>query len=470
MKNRRTKIIATLGPSCSDISIIQDLANKGVNCFRVNLSHGTMEQKINFFKLIKTIKTEEQNRPAILADLAGPKIRVFGLDKPIILNNGDKVLVSNEKVGEKIIPVSKNVSFQDVQKSAKIKIDDGRIVLEVVKHISKNTLECCVVVSGKIEDRKGVNFPGISLNVPCLTDEDVIDLKLALENGADWIALSFTRKAEDYDLVESKIKEFGYKTPIMAKIEKWEAIDNLGEIIRKFDAVMVARGDLGVELPIEQVPLIQKKVTEKANQLGKPVIIATQILESMTKNQIPTRAEISDIANAIFDGADALMVTGETAIGNFPQYVVKVLSKAIIETESDIAYKNYYLSKSQNLLSTSQAISHAACSVAHDLNIKNLVTMTHSGSTAIMTARYRPIPRIIALTPFEYICRRLSIVWGVVAFKIDGFSKADEIPDTVKNVLKDKEFISNGEKIVITGGVPVGVPGTTNYLSVMKLD
>lgn len=470
MKNRRTKIIATLGPSCSNKNIIQDLANQGVNCFRVNLSHGTREQKTNFFELIKSIKIQEQNRPTILADLAGPKIRVFGLDKSILLKTGDKVFVSNEKVGKKVIPVSKNVSFQDVHKSARIKIDDGRIVLEVVKHISENTLECSVMVPGKIEDRKGVNFPGISLNVPCLTDEDITDLELALNNGADWIALSFTRKADDYRLVESKIKELGYKTPIMAKIEKWEAIYNLDKIIETFDAVMVARGDLGVELPIEQVPLIQKKVTEKANKLGKPVIIATQILESMTKNQIPTRAEISDIANAIFDGADALMVTGETAIGNFPQDVVKVLDKVIVETESDIAYKNYYLSRSQNLLSTSQAISHAACSVAHNLNIKNLVTMTHSGSTAVMTARYRPIPQIIALTPFEHICRRLSIVWGVIAFKIDGFSNADEIPDTVKNVLKDKDFITNGEKIVITGGVPVGVPGTTNYLSVMELD
>jgi len=403
-----------------------------------------------------------------LADLAGPKIRVSGLESDYELNEGDIVTISNEKMGKNVIPVSKGVKFQKVDEGAQILINDGRIALEVVKHVSNSTLECQTIVAGAVENRKGVNFPGVALDVPSLTEQDEQDLELALKNGADWIALSFVRSPHDYDLVRSRVRDLGFAVPIMAKIEKWDAVQNLDGIIDAFDAVMVARGDLGVELPLERVPLIQKEVIDKATQAGKPVIIATQILDSMTDRPIPTRAEVSDIANAILDGADALMVTGETAMGKFPEKVVQVLTRVIEETEAAINYQDSYIARGKKHLNTAQAISHAACSVAYDQDIKILITMTHSGSTARMVSRYRPASRIIAMTPIEEISRQLSIVWGITSIVIKEYNSSSEIQDVANAVLSREEILKEGEKYVITGGVPVGVPGTTNYLSVFK--
>ena len=381
----------------------------------------------------------------------------------------DKIELSNEKKGDKTIPVSSGVRFQKVNSGAKILIDDGRVSLKVVEHITDQTLACEALEDGVIENRKGVNFPEIALDVPVLTEQDEKDLLLSLEKEADWIALSFVRSPSDYSLISSKIKEAGHKTPVMAKIEKWEAVQNLDAIIESFDAVMVARGDLGVELPIAKVPLVQMDVIEKAHQVGKPVVVATQILDSMTERPVPTRAEVSDIANSILDGADALMVTGETAIGKHPKKVIKVLQGVIKETESAINYQNNIEMSASETINTAKAISQAACSVARHQSIKILVTMTHSGSTARMAARYRPAARIVAMTPFKKICRQLAIVWGVSPILVDEYESADEIPSIANRVLKEKGFIEVDEKFVITGGVPVGVPGTTNYLSVLKL-
>jgi pyruvate kinase len=394
---------------------------------------------------------------------------VSGLESDYELKEGDVVTISNEEMGKNIIPVSKGVKFQKVDAGAQILINDGRIALEVVKYISSSTLECQTIIPGTVENRKGVNFPGVALDVPSLTEQDEKDLELALKNGADWIALSFVRSPHDYDLVRSRVRDFGFAVPIMAKIEKWEAVQNLDGIIDAFDAVMVARGDLGVELPLERVPLIQKEVIDKARKAGKPVIIATQILDSMTDRPIPTRAEVSDIANAILDGADALMVTGETAMGKFPERVIKVLTRVIEETESSINYQDYYIARGKKHLNTAQAISHAACSVAYDQNIEILITMTHSGSTARMVSRYRPAARIIAMTPIEEISRQLLIVWGITPIVINEYNSSGEIQDVANAVLSREEILKKGEKYVITGGVPVGVPGTTNYLSVFKL-
>ena len=256
----------------------------------------------------------------------------------------------------------------------------------------------------------------------------------------------------------------------MAKIEKWDAVQDLDKIIEAFDSVMVARGDLGVELPLARVPLIQKNVIERANNAGKPVVIATQILDSMTQRTVPTRAEVSDIANAIFDGTDALMVTGETAVGKYPNRVIKVLSGVIKETEGS-ARASMKINEFQDLnINTARAISHAACSVAKEQGIRTLVTMTHSGSTARMIARYRPSANIIAMTPFDKICRQLAIVWGIAPVLVIKFSSTDEVPAIAKQMLVDRNLIYEGERFVITGGVPVGVPGTTNYLSVLKTD
>ena len=447
---------------------VQSLVDQGVNCFRVNLSHGTAEDKQSYFDLIKSTRLPSGGRPAILGDLAGPKIRVSGLESGYELKEGDIVTISNEKMGKNVIPVSKDVKFQTVDAGAKILINDGRIALEVVKHVSNFTLECKTVIAGLVENRKGVNFPGVALDIPSLTKQDEQDLELALKNGADWIALSFVRSHHDYDLVRSRVRDLGFSVSIMAKIEKWEAVQNLDSIIDAFDAIMVARGDLGVELPLERVPLIQKEVIDKSTQAGKPVIIATQILDSMISRPFPTRAEVSDIANAILDGADALMVTSETAMGEFPEKVIKVLARVIEETESAINYQDLYIERGKKHLNTAQAISHAACSVSYDQDIKILITMTHSGSTARMVSRYRPAARIIAMTPVEEISRQLSIVWGITPIVVSEYNLSTEVQDVVNEALLRENILNKGEKYVITGGVPVGIPGTTNYLSVFK--
>ena len=275
--------------------MIHSLVNHGVDAFRINMSHGTQDEKESFFKLIRSIELPEGKRPTILADLSGPKIRVSGLETPVELKQNDIIRISNEESGDSIIPVSKNVKFQKVDKGAKIMINDGRIVLEVIKHISNSTLECKTLTPGIIENRKGVNFPGIALDVPSLTEQDEQDLELALKNGADWIALSFVRSPSDYDLVRLRVRDLGYTVPIMAKIEKWEAVQKIDGIVDAFDAVMVARGDLGVEIPIERVPLIQKDVIEKASRAGKPVVIACLLYTSpsprdRTRSRMPSSA------------------------------------------------------------------------------------------------------------------------------------------------------------------------------------
>ena len=464
----KTKIIATVGPSCFSKEKIESLIKSGVTCFRVNLSHGTKSEKSKCFDLLRSCRLRSGIRPTILADLAGPKIRVSRVKEPIRVQKGQQVYISSEKTGKNVVPISEDIKFQTVVKGAKILIDDGKILLEVEKLISNKTLLCKAEFDGVVEQRKGINFPGIELDLPSITDQDEKDLELALSKGADWVALSFVRSSSDYQTLRDIIIKLGFTTPILAKIEKWEAVKNMNDIIDVFDAVMVARGDLGVELPLEQVPGIQKKVIKKAIKAGKPVVLATQILDSMIKRPVPTRAEVSDIANAILDGADALMVTGETAVGKHPVKVIKVLSRVIAESENSINYKTFIKDISKKKLNTAQSISHAACSVAVKQGIKKIITMTHSGSTARMVSRYRPSAKIIAMTPFKETCRQLGIVWGVQPLLVKNYNTSDDIPLIANEMLIINKDLRKNEKYVITGGVPVGVPGTTNYLSVLE--
>ena len=287
-----------------------------------------------------------------------------------------------------------------------------------------------------------------------------------MENGADWVALSFTRTKEDYSLVKSKMKAFGYDIPVIAKIEKWEAINNLDSIITTFDGVMVARGDLGVEIPLERVPVIQKEIISKARLFGKPSIIATQMLDTMIKDPVPTRAEVSDIANSIIDGTDALLVTGETAVGDYPEEVISVLSKVIEQTEQSISYNDKIINNDK-VVSIARAISYAASTMAKDLDLNTIVTMTQSGGTARMVSSYRPSASIYAMTTMIETYRALSIIWGVIPVLVDNYNSSDEIPDLAKKKLQDMNVILSDEKFIITGGVPVNIPGTTNYISVL---
>ena len=467
MPLNRTKIIATLGPSCSDTNVLGSMIESGVNCFRVNLSHGTQNEKKSYFDLIKSVAdASNKTRPAILADLAGPKVRIRNIDKSFKLSEGQIVTVSSAEKGDAIIPISKGLVFKNHDPDAKIMINDGKVCLKIIELLNESSFKCKTIVPGKIKSKKGVNFLGVTLNVPSLTSQDENDLALALENGADWVALSFTRTAIDFSLVKSKIKEQGYNTPVMAKIEKWEAVKNLDSIVQAFDGVMVARGDLGVELPLEQVPIIQKKIIKKAKLYGKPVVIATQMLDSMIENPVPTRAEVSDIANSILDGADALMVTGETAMGKFPAGVINVLSDVINETEKTLKYYSRTIGK-DTVDSIAGGISHAACTIAKDLDLNSIVTMTQSGGTARMVSSFRPAASVYAMTTLKATFRELSIIWGVIPVLINKYSSADEMPEIAKQKLLEMRAINSDEKFIITGGVPVNVPGTTNYISIL---
>ena len=463
--NTNTKIIATVGPSCDNKEVLQSMIDSGVNTFRLNMSHGDEKSKRKLYDLIKSLKTKTGKRPAILTDLAGPKIRIVGLKEELVINENESIIVSNEPhFKEDHLKVTGGIHFSNMLSGAEVLIDDGRIKLEVSEVISKHTLKCKTVIGGEISNRKGVNFPGITLETPSLTEEDIIDLKMALEQGADWIALSFVRCADDVRAVHKVMDEYRKRMPVMAKIEKWESLENLEEITNAFDGIMVARGDLGVETPASKVPLAQKKIVDLASTMGKPVVIATQLLESMIDSKTPTRAEVSDIANAIFDGVDALLVTGETAIGKYPVDVIKILKQVIFETESATKFSDHLLSEKLN--KTSDAISHAVCEIATNLNISIIMTMTHSGSTARMISKYRPKATIFALTPFNEIVRQLQLIWGVIPIKVDNYDSVEIIPELCTKVLKELGNTKTGDKFVITGGVPMGIKGTTNYLSV----
>ncbi len=458
-----TKIIATIGPSCDTLETLQSMVQEGVGTFRINMSHGDAESKKRLFDLVKSINIDQGERPAIIADLCGPKIRITDVPENFYLNEGNSVVLCNQKgLGE--ICVTDSISFSDVSVGSKILINDGKTQLEVKELASAESLTCEVIIGGEILMSKGVNFPGITLGVPALTDQDKDDLKLALNEGADWIALSFVRNATDIQPVHEIMKDCDSYLPIMAKIEKWEALEDLQNITEAFDGIMVARGDLGVEIPSGQVPLAQKEIIELAGANGKPVVIATQLLESMIESPTPTRAEVSDIANAIFDGVDCLMVTGETAMGKYPVEVVKTLNQVINEAEgSNNEPKNPL---PEVITKTADAISHAVCQIAEDLEIKVIMTMTHSGSTARMISRYRPNTAIYALTPFNHIVRQLQLVWGIQSVKVDNYDNVENIPALCNAILNDLEVIDIKDQFVITGGVPMGIAGTTNYLSI----
>ena len=461
----KTKIIATIGPACDNKNTLEAMLDAGVNAFRLNMSHGDDATKRKLYSLVRSLKLSDGQRPCILTDLAGPKIRITDVLPNFKLEIGQSITVTNENdADENHMKVTSGVGFKNVLEGAQILINDGRIKLEVKDIISTHALICETVIGGEIELNKGINFPGITLDAPALPDQDKIDLRVALEMGADWIALSFVRSAEDLDSVLAIMDEAGVRRPVMAKIEKWEALNDIGAITESFDAVMVARGDLGVEIPAEQVPLAQKQVIEVADTLGKPVVIATQMLESMVNSQTPTRAEVSDVANAIFDGVDAILVTGETAIGKYPVEVISTLNRVIQQTEKASDVQRTTLP--EEVSKTADAISHAVCEIAIDLDINAIMTMTHSGSTARMIARYRPFANVYALTPFDHIMRQLQLVWGVTPIQVETYKNMEVIPDICKEVIEKLQLIDQGSKFLITGGVPMGVAGTTNYLSV----
>ena len=466
---RRAKIVCTIGPAVSSPEKIAQLIDAGMNMARLNLSHGTTTDHEKSFNAIRAAAKSKDQPIAILVDLQGPKIRLGKFQAgPYQLSVGDKFTITTEEMlGDKN---KASTTYKDLPKDCQVGdqllINDGKVVLEV---LSKNnsTVETKVLVGGEISNNKGINLPGVSVSAPALTEKDAEDLRWGLKMGADFIALSFVRSAKDIDGVKKIMNGMKVQIPVIAKIEKPQAIKNIAEIVAAFDGVMVARGDLGVELPIEDVPMLQKQCVTLARENAKPVIVATQMLESMINNSTPTRAEATDCANAVLDGADALMLSGETSVGEFPLEAVKVMAR-IIERTEQVAL-NQISPLQHNPSTKGGAITKAATEVGAQVDAKYLIAFTQSGDSARRMSRLRsPIP-ILAMTPDQSTLNRLSITWGVEPMLAPMVKHTDEMVMQVDNLLINSNRVKRGELVLIVAGSPPGIPGSTNAMRVHKV-
>ena len=466
---RQTKIVCTIGPATNSPDMIRQLIEAGMNVARLNFSHGAHEQHAGVIKLIRDISAELCTPVAILQDLSGPKVRIgiMASDSAVTLVNGTEFTLAGEEApgDEHGVFVSYFSTLAGKLKSGdQIFLADGSMQLNVVK-INTDGIKCQVAVGGELRSRQGINIPGVSLGIPAVTAKDMDDLAFGVENEVDFLALSFVQQASDLIPLKHAMHIKGADIPVIAKIEKHEALNNIDEIIDVADGVMIARGDLGVEIPLERVPVMQKMITDKAGIKGKPVITATQMLESMTESARPTRAEVTDVANAIFDGTDAVMLSGETAIGKYPVRAVEMMDKIARETETVLPYEDILRQRRAAVSHTiADAISHAACYTARDLGAKVIICCTHSGHTARMVAKYRPEPIILAVTPLEGTFRRLALSWSVLPLKIGQTKNTDDMMETAKIAAKEAGIVAAGDIVVITAGVPMGIPGRTNLV------
>lgn len=472
-KFSRTKIIATVGPSCNSYDVLLGLVKEGVNVFRFNFSHGTHEGHKNYFDLIHRINLRNFKQIGILADLQGPKIRVGNVkDEGVLLEKKKKVIITDKKAdstAEKIY-VSYPKLATDVKIGEPLLIDDGKIVLIVDKILSEHEFECVIKYGGMLSSKKGVNLPETKLSIESITPKDKKDLAFAIEHKASWIALSFVRSAHDIVRLKSMIPNKD-TVKVIAKIEKPEAIKNLDEIIAVADGIMVARGDLGVELPIEQIPLIQKEIVAKCIAASKPVIVATQMMESMINNPVPTRAEVTDVANAMIDGADAVMLSGESSVGKYPIEVVQTLKKIIIQVEkSEIVYNKRLLPQIDSPQFLSDAVCYNACKIAEEVSAKAILGMTRSGYTAFTLSSYRPHAPIYIFTDNEDLLNILSLSWGVKGFFYNQFNSTDETIQDVIKILKNEKLIFKNDIIVNTGSMPIEKKSKTNMLKLSVVE
>ena len=470
LKNtKRTKIVCTLGPASEKEEVLTSLIENGLNVARMNFSHGSHEEHKGRMDLVKKVR-EKLNKPvAILLDTKGPEIRTGNFDQPeVLLEEGQKFTITMKDVmgTKEMCTVSYKGLANDVVAGDTILIDDGLVGLRV-NEINGDDILCTVENSGIVKNHKGVNVPGVKINLPALTDKDVSDIEFGISQGIDFIAASFVRKVSDV-LAIREILERNNATDIqiISKIENQEGVDNLDEIIAVSDGIMVARGDLGVEIPTEEIPVVQKLMIAKCNEAGKPVITATQMLDSMMRNPRPTRAEVTDVANAIYDGTDAIMLSGETAAGKYPVEAVRTMATIAKRTEETLDYDKLLSKNSRNNSTVTGAISHATCTTAVNLNASAIITSTSSGHTARMVSKCRPKCPIIATTNDERVMRRLALSWGVYPVKSEIAGNTDEVIENAIEVSKNAEYINNGELVVITAGVPVGISGTTNLIKV----
>ena len=468
---KKTKIVCTIGPASEKEEVLRELFIKGLNVARLNFSHGSHEEHKKRIDSIKKLREELELPIGIMLDTKGPEIRIGTFkEEEIELEDGDIfTLTTRDIVGDKTqVHVSYEELPKDVKKGNRILIDDGLIELEVDEIVNATDVKCTVLNGGTLKDHKGVNVPKVSINLPAITEKDIEDIKFGIDNDIDFIAASFIRKATDVLEIRKILEENnGEYIEIISKIESQEGVDNIDEIIEASDGIMVARGDLGVEILTEEIPLIQKKIIKKCNIAGKPVITATQMLDSMMRNPRPTRAEVTDVANAILDGSDAIMLSGETAAGKYPVEAVKTMHNIAAKTEESLDYLETVKLKSISKdISTTNAISKATCTTAEDLEADAIITATSSGYTSKAISKFRPRVPIIAATTTERVMRKLSLVWGVHPVLSIKSDITDEVIDRSIHSAMIKGYIKEGDLIVITAGIPVGVSGTTNLIKV----
>lgn len=466
---RRAKIVCTIGPATESTEKIQALVDAGMDVARINRSHGVAEEHEKVIRRVRRAADNSGRAVAVLVDLQGPKIRLETFeDGPQQLEEGDKFVITTRDVPgtKEIVGTTFKGLPSDCRPGDRLLIDDGNVGLRVIS-VTDTDVTTRVEVPGEVSDHKGLNLPGVAVSVPALSEKDREDLRWALRHGADFVALSFVRDAADVNDVRAIMIEEGRFVPVIAKIEKPQAVDNLAEIVKAFDGIMVARGDLGVEMPLEQVPLVQKEAIEMARRAAKPVIVATQVMDSMIKNPRPTRAEASDCANAILDGADAVMLSGETSVGAFPIQSVRTMARIIENTEENGLDRIAPLGEFKS--DQSGVICQAAASLAEVLDARYLVTFTLSGNTARQMSRMRsPIPQI-SFTPLEETRRQLALSWGVESYKLPTVQHTDDMVNQVDQVARAARIVEGGEKLVIVAGMPPGVQKSSNSIRVHTL-
>ncbi|HEY8363772.1 MAG TPA: pyruvate kinase [Tissierellaceae bacterium] len=468
---KKTKIVGTIGPASESEEVLKELFLNGLDVCRLNFSHGSHEEHKKRIDTIKKVRQELNLPIAIMLDTKGPEIRIGDFKDGIVeIEEGDIfTLTTRDILGDKnIVSVSYKGLPNDVKIGTKILIDDGLVELEVMEIIDGTDIKCRALNSGTLKNRKGVNVPNVKINLPAVTEKDINDIIFGIENEVDFIAASFVRKASDVLEIRKILEENGGDyIEIIAKIENQEGVDNIDEILAVADGIMVARGDLGVEIQTEEIPIVQKELIKKANLAGKPVITATQMLDSMIRNPRPTRAEVTDVANAILDGSSAIMLSGETAAGKYPVEAVKTMYNIAVRTEASLDYNAILRSKfSIAEVSTTNAISKATCTTAMDLGASAIITATSSGYTSKAISKFRPKAPIIAATTSEKVMRKLSIVWGVYPVLAPYSNSTDEVIDYSIQAAMENNYVKEGDLVVVTAGIPVGISGSTNLIKV----
>jgi pyruvate kinase len=472
---RKTKIVATIGPATESKEMLSKIINTGVNVCRINFSHGSHEDHKKVIDNIREINEEQGLFTAILADLQGPKIRVGKIkNNGVEIKNGNEITITSEECegdASKVYISYQNFP-QDVAAGEFILLDDGKLKLEIKSTNKIDKVIAIVRHGGILKSNKGVNLPNTKISLPCLTPKDLVDLKFALEMNIAWIGLSFVRNAQDIHTLKELIAKAGSTAKVIAKIEKPEAINDIDEIIIATDAIMVARGDLGVEIPFHEVPLVQKMIVKKSLRASKPVIIATQMMESMIDNITPSRAEVNDVANAVLDGADAVMLSGETSVGNFPVEVIDAMDKIIKDVETDESIYNYEYPPDENVIDRyiTNSICFNSCRLAQRVHAKGIVTMTFSGYTAFKIASFRPNAAIFVFTGNQEILNMLSLVWGVEVFLYNKFVSTDHTIADIKYILKKEAKLQKDDLIINVASMPIAEKGQSNMMKLSSIE